>query len=102
MTTQLQDRLREHEPADLRADVASLVDVWAATLLDVPLRELPEHPETDVILHQLTAAELLRAEVERYSRLLERQAWQAGLSQPAIATARGVTPQAVSSRIKAG
>lgn len=101
MTTPLQDRLTGSDPANLRADVKDLVDVWAATLLDVSRSEFRDMPEDDLLLNLLTAAELLRAEIDRYSRLLERQAWQAGLTQPAIAQARGVSPQAVSSRLKA-
>lgn len=101
MTTPLQARLRDSEPADLRYDIAEIVDIWAATLLDCHVRELPEHPQADLILHQLTACELLAAELDRYSRALERDARAAGQTQMAIAEARGVSPQAVSQRLKA-
>lgn len=100
MTTTLQSRLRGHEPADLHADIVSLADVWAATLLDARVSELPEHPDADVVLHRLTACALLRDELDRYSRQLERDARAAGQTQTAIAEARGVSPQAVSARLR--
>lgn len=99
MTTPLQARLRGSEPDDLRTDVADLVDVWAATLLDVPMRELPEHPDADVALHRLTACALLIGEIGDRFRQLERDARDAGCTQSAIAEARGVSPQAVSARL---
>lgn len=100
MSATLQNRLRAHEPADLRVDVTDLVDVWAATLLDVPRGELAEHPDADVVLHRLTACALLRDELDGYSRRLERDARDAGCTQAMIAEARGVSPQAVSARLR--
>lgn len=99
MTTP-QSRLRGSEPEYLRADIADLVDVWAATLLDWPRSELADHPAADVVLHRLTASVLLLDGLDEYSRQLERDARDAGCTQSAIAEARGVSPQAVSARLQ--
>ena len=102
MTTPLHDRLVGDERASLRTDVTALVDTWAANLLAIDPSELDHLPERDAVCKRLTATALVIAELDEYSRLLERQAWQAGVTQPAIAEARGVSPQAVSARLRGG
>lgn len=99
MTTPLQDALRPGEQDELRKDVLRLVSRWAGRLLGVDQAELWMHPDREVIAARLTAAELAIAELGRLSRLLERQGRDAGLSQPELARARGVSPQAVSQRL---
>lgn len=101
MTTPLQARFRDDELADLRLDVCDLVNDWAAILLAVDVSSLDKHPAAEVLAHKLTAVEALRAELETLSRLIEWQAWQAGMTLQQIAEGRAVTQQAVSQRLKA-
>lgn len=104
MSTSIQDALRPGELVELRRDFVRLTRRWAATLLGVEAKDLWMHPDRDVLAAQLTATELALAELNALSRQLEREGRDAGMSQPELARARGVSAQAVSQRlaVKAG
>jgi len=99
VTTPVQARLRPGEPELLRADVCRLINRWAALLLGAEdVSELDDHPYAEVVLEQLTAAVLLRAELDAYVGRVEPRAVRISTHE-LVARAQGVTRQAVSLRM---
>lgn len=99
MTTPLQARLRPGEPELLRADACRLVNRWAAVLLGLDdVSELDDYPYAEVSLHQLSAAVLLRDELDEFIGRVEPRAVRASTHE-LVARAQGVTRQAVSLRM---
>lgn len=101
MSTPIQSRLKPGVAEALREHMEGFVDDWAGVLLGVDPSTFARRPAHSVYAARLTAVELALAELERYSKCLERQAREDGMTHSAIGVARGVSPQAVSARLKA-